>query len=89
MNKLTLSEKFNIASTVVKTLPKRPEDKDLLELYALYKQALCGNCNTDQPGILQFKERSKWSAWKNIQGMEQETAMEKYCNLVEFLIHKL
>ena len=87
MDKATIQDKFNIASTVVKTLPKRPSDKDLLRLYSLYKQATVGDCNTSQPGILQFKERSKWSAWKGIEGMSKETAMISYCQLVEYLLN--
>jgi len=39
-------QKFNEAAVSVKNLTKRPSDNDLLELYALYKQATVGDNNT-------------------------------------------
>jgi len=39
-------QQFNQAADNVKNLTKRPEDEELLELYALYKQATVGDNNT-------------------------------------------
>ena len=89
MDKATIQDHFNIATTVVKTLPKKPNDTDLLKLYSLYKQATVGDCNISQPGILQFKESTKWGAWKDIEGMSKESAMISYCQLVEHLLNSL
>jgi len=34
------------------------------ELYALFKQATVGDCNTSRPGIFDQKGRYKWDAWE-------------------------
>lgn len=39
-------QKFNSAATAIKELAAQPEDEDLLELYALFKQSTVGDCNT-------------------------------------------
>jgi acyl-CoA-binding protein len=39
-------QQFNQAAEKVKNLTKRPSDEELLELYALYKQATVGDNNT-------------------------------------------
>lgn len=40
------SQRFDNAAIAVKELAAQPEDEDLLELYALYKQSTVGDCNT-------------------------------------------
>ena len=37
---------FEEAAEAVKNLPKKPTDDELLELYALFKQATVGDVNT-------------------------------------------
>ncbi|EGI63257.1 Putative acyl-CoA-binding protein [Acromyrmex echinatior] len=78
--------RFNDAATVVKKLAAQPEDQDLLELYALYKQSTIGDCNTERPGMLDFKGKAKWDAWNGKKSMGQETAKEQYITKVEALI---
>lgn len=46
MYKHFFPQRFNHAATAVKELAAQPEDEHLLELYALYKQAIVGDCNT-------------------------------------------
>lgn len=41
-------QKFNKAAEDVKKLKAKPTDEELLELYALYKQATVGDCNTSK-----------------------------------------
>ena len=36
----------------------------MLELYALFKQANVGDVNTARPGMMDFKGKAKWDAWK-------------------------
>eukprot|EP00923_Selenidium_pygospionis_P057772 GHVN01101171.1.p3 GENE.GHVN01101171.1~~GHVN01101171.1.p3 ORF type:complete len:252 (-),score=29.74 GHVN01101171.1:1104-1859(-) len=79
---------FCEATKKIKKLEKRPEDKEVLELYSLYKQALCGDNNKERPSILDLQGRAKWSAWKSVEGMEKEKAMEKYIELVDCLLNK-
>ncbi|CAL1687744.1 unnamed protein product [Lasius platythorax] len=83
---MSLDERFNNAATAVKELAAQPEDEDLLELYALFKQSTIGDCNTDRPGMLDFKGKAKWDAWNGKKSMGQETAKEQYIAKVEALI---
>ena len=62
----------------VKVLSKKPSDAELLELYALYKQATVGEVNIDRPGMLDFKGKAKWDAWNGKKGMSKEDAMKAY-----------
>lgn len=39
-------KQFNKAAEDVKELASTPADSDLLEIYALFKQATVGDCNT-------------------------------------------
>lgn len=83
---MSLDEKFNSAATAIKELAAQPEDEDLLELYALFKQSTVGDCNTDRPGMLDFKGKAKWDAWNSKKSMGQETAKEQYIAKVKALI---
>lgn len=53
-----------------------PADDDLLELYALFKQATVGDVNTDRLGILDFKGKAKRDAWNHKKGTDSEKAIE-------------
>lgn len=89
MDELKLVEQFNISTVVVKTLTKRPTNEELLTIYGLYKQATVGDCDTKEPrGMLNLKEKAKWSYWNKLKNMTKENAMVKYIKCVEFLINK-
>lgn len=81
-----MEEAFEQHCNLVKLLPKRPSDDDLLMLYALYKQATLGDNNTNEPGIFSIEGRKKWNSWKNVEGMEKEQAMKHYILKVKELI---
>ncbi|XP_049778889.1 acyl-CoA-binding protein homolog [Schistocerca cancellata] len=74
----TLDERFNQAAEDVRKLTKMPSDQELLELYALFKQATVGDNNTEKPGMLDLKGKAKWEAWSGKKGMSQDEAKEKY-----------
>ena len=57
----------------------------MLEVYALFKQASIGDCNTERPGMMDFKGKAKWDAWNGKKGMSKEDAEAKYIALVEEL----
>ncbi|CAE7939050.1 DBI, partial [Symbiodinium sp. KB8] len=59
-----------------------PDDRKLL-VYALYKQATEGDVNTKRPGMLDFKGKAKWDAWKKQEGKSKEDAMRDYIAEVE------
>lgn len=51
-----------------------------LEFYKYYKQSMFGDCNTQRPTFLYFKECAKWDAWNSIKNMSKYDAMDNYIN---------
>lgn len=86
---MTLSENFNTAVSQSKELPSRPSNEDLLQLYALFKQATDGDASGDKPGGFDFKAIAKYTAWEEKKGMSKEQAMQEYVSLVERLRKEL
>ncbi|XP_035212586.1 putative acyl-CoA-binding protein [Stegodyphus dumicola] len=85
---MSLEEKFSAAASSVKSMKSRPSDTELLELYALYKQATCGDCGIDKPGAADLKGKAKWEAWNGKKGMGQDAAKEAYVTYANTLITK-
>jgi diazepam-binding inhibitor (GABA receptor modulator, acyl-CoA-binding protein) len=85
---MALSDDFTAAQAKVKTLPKTPDASELLELYALFKQATVGDVSGDRPGMLDFKGRAKYDAWAGKRGGSKDGAMQSYVALVEKLAAK-
>ena len=77
---------FQDAVAASKTLTKRPSNDDLLQLYALYKQATEGDVNGEKPGSFDFKGQFKYSAWEKLKGTSQEDAKDSYIDLVSKLL---
>lgn len=82
---MDLSAKFEDAQTRVKQLSKSPSTDDLLELYALYKQATSGDVSGSRPGMLDMKGRAKYDAWSKKKGTSKDDAMTSYVALVDRL----
>ncbi|XP_037919437.1 acyl-CoA-binding protein isoform X2 [Hermetia illucens] len=82
-------EQFDKAAEDVKNLKSSPSDADLLELYANFKQATVGDCNTDKPGFLDFKGKAKWEAWNAKKGVTKDAAMEAYVQKANSLIESI
>lgn len=80
-----LTSKFDDAQKRVKGLSKAPSNEDLLELYALYKQATTGDVSGSRPGMMDFKGRAKFDAWAGKKGTAKDAAMTKYVALVDRL----
>jgi len=76
---------FGKAVGDVEQLPERPDNQDLLRLYALFKQATQGDVAGDRPGMMEFVRRAKYDAWAGLQGTPQEDAMQSYIDVVEEL----
>ncbi len=83
---MDLSAKFEDAQVRVKQLSKSPSTDDLLELYALYKQATAGDVSGSRPGMLDMKGRAKFDAWTKKKGTSKDDAMTKYVALVGRLV---
>ncbi len=81
-------EQFIAAQEKIKSLTERPGNQELLDLYALYKQATEGDNNTNEPGLFDVKEKFKWNQWNSKQGMTAEDAMREYVLLVDTLLSK-
>jgi diazepam-binding inhibitor (GABA receptor modulating acyl-CoA-binding protein) len=73
---------FESAVARSKELTKRPGNEELLQLYALYKQATEGDVSGDRPGGFDFKAIAKYDAWAEIKGKSKEQAMTDYIDLV-------
>jgi acyl-CoA-binding protein len=77
---------FEEAQRRVKTLTRAPATSELLELYALYKQASVGDVEGKRPGMLDVKGRAKHDAWAAKKGTSRQTAMDAYVALVDRLL---
>ncbi|HMU97408.1 MAG TPA: acyl-CoA-binding protein [Chitinophagales bacterium] len=86
---MSLQEKFQQAQIDVKTLTKRPTDEQLLNLYALFKQATDGDNTTSKPGMFDIKGQFKWKTWNEKKGMSKDEAMQNYIDLVTKLLDTL
>ncbi|EFJ17211.1 hypothetical protein SELMODRAFT_270651 [Selaginella moellendorffii] len=82
----TTEEQFKKAAEDALKLPPTTTDADKLILYGLYKQATVGNNETSRPGMLDFKGKAKWDAWKKCEGKSADDAMKDYIAKVEQLM---
>ena len=80
-----LKAEFEQAARDSQSLPTRPDNNTMLDLYALYKQATVGDVNTKRPGMTDFVGRAKWDAWEKLTGKTSEQAMQEYVDLVNRL----
>ncbi len=79
---MALEDDFNAAVTRSKELTKRPSNEELLDLYALFKQATEGDVSGERPGGFDFKAIAKYDAWASRKGASKEQAMQDYVALV-------
>lgn len=80
-----LEREFESAADRVRDLIQTASRDQLLYLYARYKQAKIGKCNTAKPGFFDFEGQRKWQAWKQLGDMEPEQAMQEYISCVNVL----
>lgn len=79
-------EQFEQAKTRMSALKNDPGNDVKLKIYALFKQATQGPCNTPKPGMLDFVNKVKWDAWKSLGSISQEEARQQYCDLIGSLL---
>jgi len=82
---LLASQAMEDAKKRVGTLKEDPGNDAKLKLYALFKQASTGKCNTKKPGVFDFVGQAKWSAWNGLGEMTQEDAEKTYISYVNKL----
>jgi diazepam-binding inhibitor (GABA receptor modulating acyl-CoA-binding protein) len=83
-----LETEFKDYADKVKNLKSKPDNSELLTLYALFKQSTVGDCTGDRPGIFSPTDRAKYDAWKEREGMSKEDAMKEYIDLAKSMIEK-
>jgi diazepam-binding inhibitor (GABA receptor modulating acyl-CoA-binding protein) len=84
-----INSRFEQASIAAKSLPERPDNDTLLQLYALYKQGSAGDVSGSKPGFFDFVATAKYEAWEKIKGLIQEDAKNQYIDLVKNLGGKI
>jgi len=82
---MELQQQFESAVARSKEFTKRPDNEELLQLYALYKQATEGDVSGDRPGGFDFKAIAKYDTWEELKGKAKDQAMKEYVSLVEKL----
>lgn len=82
---MALLDDFNTAVAKSKDLTKRPSNEELLDLYALFKQATDGDVSGDRPSGFDFKAIAKFDAWAAKKGLTKEQAMTEYVALISKL----
>ncbi|CAL8340462.1 unnamed protein product [Boreogadus saida] len=80
-----LKAQFDAAAAEVKQLKSKPEDAEMLKIYALFKQASMGDNSTAFPGMFDFTGKAKWNAWDAEKGKSQDDAKTEYIAKVEEL----
>jgi diazepam-binding inhibitor (GABA receptor modulator, acyl-CoA-binding protein) len=80
-----LSAQFNQAVAESKQLTERPDNKTLLKIYALFKQASEGDNTGKRPGFTDLVGRAKYDAWKELEGTSKDKAMNDYIALINSL----
>jgi acyl-CoA-binding protein len=77
--------RFEQAAVASKSLSSRPDNRTLLQLYALFKQGSIGDVEGRRPGFGDLVGRAKYDAWAAMKGTSAEDAMTRYIALVEKL----
>ena len=80
---------FEQAAVAAKSLPERPDDNTMLQLYALYKQGSAGDVQGDKPGFFDFVNAAKYEAWEKLKDTSEEDARSQYVELITKLGGKL
>ncbi|KAJ7992833.1 hypothetical protein DPEC_G00266120 [Dallia pectoralis] len=80
-----LEPEFEAAADRLRDLVQTASREQLLYLYARYKQVKVGKCNTAKPGFFDFEGQRKWTAWKQLEDMSTEQAMQEYVSCVTSL----
>jgi diazepam-binding inhibitor (GABA receptor modulating acyl-CoA-binding protein) len=79
------AEAFKAATETAQAFTKRPSNEELLQLYALYKQATEGDIQGERPVGFDFKAIAKYDAWKSLSGLTNTQATDNYISLVNKL----
>lgn len=84
---MSLNDKFNAAANSVRSMKARPTDSELLELYALFKQATVGDCNISD-STADEKSKAKRNAWNAKKGLNMDSAKDAYVTYANAILVK-
>jgi len=79
---MALADDFQAAVERSKQFTRRPSNEELLDLYALFKQATDGDVTGERPGGFDFKAIAKFDAWAAKKGKSKDDAIKDYIDLV-------
>ncbi|WP_118975574.1 acyl-CoA-binding protein [Taibaiella koreensis] len=83
---MAIITEFEAAVAASKTLPEKPDNDTLLQLYSLYKQATEGDApDKGDYGTFDFVAKAKHEAWRRQQGVAKDAAKQQYIALVNQL----
>ena len=82
---MELTQRFEAAVARSRSLPEKPSNDILLQIYSLYKQATEGDVTGEAPGMFDFVALAKHRAWEELKGTSKEAAMQRYTDLIEKL----
>ncbi|KAI5463427.1 acyl-CoA-binding protein [Mariannaea sp. PMI_226] len=88
---VALTPEFEKAVVDSKKLTSKPDNTELLELYALFKVANGEDITkAETPGMFDLKGKAKKNAWQKLvdEGISAEEAQTRYVALVEALKEK-
>ena len=77
-----INSRFERAAVAAKSLPERPDNDTLLQLYALFKQGSAGDVSGEKPGFFDFVAAAKYEAWERLKGLSRDDARQQYIDLV-------
>lgn len=77
-----INSRFEQADLAAKSLPARPDNDTMLQLYALYKQGSSGDISGEKPGFFDFVAVAKYESWEGLKGLSQDDAKQQYIDLV-------
>ena len=80
-----INSRFEQAGIAVKSLPHKPDNDTLLQLYALFKQGSTGDVGGERPGFFDFVATAKYEAWEKLKGISPDDAKNQYIDLVRKL----
>ena len=80
-----VNSRFEQAAAAAKSLPEKPDNDTLLQLYALFKQGSSGDVSGEKPGFFDFVGVAKYEAWEKLRGVSGEDAVQSYIDLVKKL----
>lgn len=80
-----VSKEFEEAKLKLSNLQEDPGNDVKLKIYALFKQATVGKCNTPKPSMVDFVGRAKWTAWSELE-MSQTEAEKIYIDTINELV---